>query len=51
MPSPQTLVLHDADNIAVTMRKISQGESLESFDFVAKKNITYVDKIAVRNKD
>ena len=49
MPSPQTLVLHDADNIAVTMRKISQGESVESFDFVANQNIPSGHKIAVRN--
>ena len=49
MPSPQTLVLHDADNIAVTMRNISQGESVESFDFVANQNIPSGHKIAVRN--
>ena len=49
MPGPQTLVLHDADNIAVTLRKISQGESLESFDFAANQNIPSGHKIAVRN--
>ena len=49
MSTPQTLILHDTDNIAVAMRKIAKGEAVESFDFVANQNVPSGHKIAVRN--